>query len=146
VGSDGALPNAGLIADQNNNFYRTTYEGGGSSACKGGCGTVYELSANGSLTVLHAFAGSDGANPAAELISTKGSEFVGTSFAGGAANLGTVFAVKADGSETVLHSFSGGNDGASPVSDLIADSSGALFGTTSAGGAANAGTVFRIGK
>jgi uncharacterized repeat protein (TIGR03803 family) len=146
VGSDGALPNGGLIADKNNNLYSTTFEGGGSSACTGGCGTVYELGANGGLTVLHAFAGSDGANPGAELIMTSDGELVGTSFAGGSANLGTVFAVKTDGSETVLHSFSGGNDGASPVSDLIAGSGGKLFGTTSAGGAANAGTVFRIGN
>jgi uncharacterized repeat protein (TIGR03803 family) len=46
---------------------------------------------------------------------------------------------------TVLYSFSGGADGAFPYSGLIRDTVGNLYGTTSAGGASNLGTVFRIG-
>jgi uncharacterized repeat protein (TIGR03803 family) len=50
----------------------------------------------------------------------------------------------AHAADTVLHSFQGGIDGANPVASLIADSQGALYGTTFRGGAANAGTVFKL--
>jgi hypothetical protein len=53
-------------------------------------------------------------------------------------------------SEKVTYSFTGGADGASPTSDLILDSAGNLYGTTSAGGTGTAcgqgygcGTVFK---
>lgn len=62
--------------------------------------------------------------------------------------------------ESVLYTFQGGNDGAGPVSGLIADKAGNLYGTTSAGGGANCvwtnnpfhnqsggcGTVYRLSR
>lgn len=51
--------------------------------------------------------------------------------------------IRASGAETVLHQFSG-PDGAKPIGALIGDASGNLYGTTSAGGAHNAGTVFEL--
>ena len=45
--------------------------------------------------------------------------------------------------ETVLHQFSG-PDGAKPHAGLISDTAGNLYGTTSAGGLYNAGTVFEL--
>jgi uncharacterized repeat protein (TIGR03803 family) len=48
---------------------------------------------------------------------------------------------------TVLHSFGGFiSDGFSPLSGLVADSAGNLFGTTQGGGAANVGLVFELKK
>lgn len=44
----------------------------------------------------------------------------------------------------VLHTFSGGSDGANPRGTLIKDQQGNLYGTTAAGGASAAGTVFKI--
>lgn len=41
--ADGSIP-AGLMQDTNGKFYGSTYEGGTSSACTDGCGTVYSLS------------------------------------------------------------------------------------------------------
>jgi uncharacterized repeat protein (TIGR03803 family) len=43
-GSDGSNPQAGLMQASNGIFYGTTLEGGSSTACSGGCGTVYSLS------------------------------------------------------------------------------------------------------
>ncbi len=51
---------------------------------------------------------------------------------------------------TVIHTFEGprtqpgGTDGANPYAGLIADDRGNLYGTTFAGGSANAGTVFKL--
>jgi len=51
--------------------------------------------------------------------------------------------------EKVIYSFQGGSDGALPMSDLVLDSSGNLYGTTSAGGTGvcnnnGCGTVFEL--
>jgi uncharacterized repeat protein (TIGR03803 family) len=46
--------------------------------------------------------------------------------------------------ETVLYRFTGGSDGANPIAGLIADNTGALYGTTQGGGTGNAGTVFKL--
>jgi uncharacterized repeat protein (TIGR03803 family) len=43
-----------------------------------------------------------------------------------------------------LYAFQGGTDGSYPESGLIADASGSLYGTTTQGGAENAGTVFKL--
>ena len=45
---------------------------------------------------------------------------------------------------TVLHAYTGGNDGGYPVGGLLVDGSGNLYGTTSAGGTADLGTVFKL--
>ena len=44
----------------------------------------------------------------------------------------------------VIHNFTGGTDGASPLNGLMMGAFGYMYGTTSAGGAYNNGTVFRI--
>ena len=56
--SDGANPQAGLIQASDGNFYGTTWSGGVS-----GVGTVFKMDAAGTLTTLHSFSNSDGANP-----------------------------------------------------------------------------------
>lgn len=49
-----------------------------------------------------------------------------------------------DGTKAVLHAFMGGGDGENPYEGLVRDEAGNLYGTTSRGGAANAGTVFKL--
>jgi uncharacterized repeat protein (TIGR03803 family) len=56
---------------------------------------------------------------------------------------GAVFKLT-DGSLTTLWAFTGGSDGAHPLAGLIADKTGALYGTTTGGGASGNGTVFKI--
>jgi uncharacterized repeat protein (TIGR03803 family) len=150
--SDGAKPEAGLIADSSGNLYGTTVRGGG-TGCEGyGCGTVFKLTPGGTLTLLHSFAGgaSDGALPQAGLLADKSGNLYGTTAVGGPVDGGTVFKLAPDGTLTLLHSFMGGGDGREPLAGLLGDSSGNLYGTTwgggvsKEGGPSNDGTVFKL--
>jgi uncharacterized repeat protein (TIGR03803 family) len=147
-GKDGAFPVAGLTMDGNGALYGTTPFGGAR-----GQGIVFKLTPTGSSyneSILYTFRGgsNDGGLPMASLIADSSSgALYGTTSSGGSANRGTIFELTPSGSgysERVLYSFQGGNDGAVPYAALIADSSGALYGTTSHGGAADAGTVFKL--
>jgi uncharacterized repeat protein (TIGR03803 family) len=75
---------------------------------------------------------------------------LGISANGGTNNNGFVFELpktsQGYGAVATLATFTGGNDGATPLNGLQADSAGNLFGTTSAGGTAGQGTVFEIPK
>src|SRR6267378_3149959 len=133
-------PQAPLIQGTDGNFYGTTANGGAFSA-----GTVFQLTPAGTLTVLHEFAGgTDGAAPVAGLIQAADGNFYGTTSQGGASNAGTVFQLTPAGTLTVLHEFAGGTDGAAPVAGLIQAADGNFYGTTTQGGASNAGTVFQL--
>ena len=142
-GSDGSKPEAGLVRDGSGNFYGTTNLGGGADQ-----GTVFKLASDGTETVLHAFSGgSDGGYPQANLLRDKAGNLYGTTVSGGSGcsdGCGTIFEVAADGSFTTLHAFTGGDDGWFPMSGLIADRKGNLYGTAAAGGAHGFGTVFRL--
>jgi uncharacterized repeat protein (TIGR03803 family) len=99
------------------------------------------------LTVLYSFTGgSDGGGPEAGLIRDASGNLYGTTTFGGdpSADAGVVYAVDDTGKETVLHAFIGGSDGASSFAGLIRDAKGNLYGTTGYGGAAGAGTVFKL--
>jgi uncharacterized repeat protein (TIGR03803 family) len=87
---DGANPEAGLTQGSDGNFYGNTYIGGASNL-----GTVFELTASGTETILHAFTGgsSDGANPTANLVQGIDGNLYGSTAAGGISNDGTFFKV-----------------------------------------------------
>jgi uncharacterized repeat protein (TIGR03803 family) len=104
-----------------------------------------------SFVVLHTFSAtsggpatnSDGAAPGAGLV-LSGNTLYGTTSQGGAAGYGTVFQVNTNGSGfTTLYNFTNGTDGAAPMAPLLL-ANGALYGTTSAGGVSNEGTIFLI--
>jgi uncharacterized repeat protein (TIGR03803 family) len=117
--------------------------------------------------VIHVFRGyreHDGSLPDAALIRDAGGSLYGTTYAGGRrlcpearpthglTSCGTVFRLSPAGSgyqETVLYAFRGGKDGANPATSLVADSFGALYGTTVQGGVGcysghGCGTVFKL--
>jgi uncharacterized repeat protein (TIGR03803 family) len=98
------------------------------------------------FSVIHNFTGgSDGGNPLAGFAIDAAGNFYGTTSAGGASGEGTVFKVTAKGKETVLYTFTGGADGANPEAGLFVNATnGNLYGTTNAGGAYGAGTVFGV--
>jgi uncharacterized repeat protein (TIGR03803 family) len=146
--SDGANPAAGLILAKDGNFYGTTYSGG-NTACSGGCGTIFKITTTGTLTTLHSFDYTDGANPVAALIQASDGNFYGTTGSGGISFRGTIFKITALGTLTTLHSFDG-TDGSIPTS-LIQDSNGTFYGTTELGGDDNyhfcqgtCGTIFSL--
>jgi uncharacterized repeat protein (TIGR03803 family) len=56
---------------------------------------------------------------------------------------GTAFSITTSGSLTTLHSFGSGTDGVYPYAPLL-NVKGTLYGTTSAGGAYDKGTVFSM--
>jgi hypothetical protein len=153
-GTDGDRPTAGLIVDAAGDLFGTTWVGGPND----GAGTVFEIpyidgGYASAPTTLISFNGTDGADPAGNLITDVAGDLFGTTEYGGTSVDGTVFEIPfVDGSyasaPTTLGSF-GGPNGAYPVGGLIADAAGALFGTTNEGGAngpisSGGGTAFEI--
>ena len=150
-GADGANPGAALIQASNGNFYGTTSNGGNIDACPSGpgCGTVFEITADGNLTTLHNFEGTDGRLVDARLVQATDGNFYGTTARGGVVSdicitgpgCGTLFEITPSGKLTTLYSFQGA-DGWSPGGGLVQATNGNFYGTTGFGGANNFGTVF----
>jgi uncharacterized repeat protein (TIGR03803 family) len=138
-----------------------------------GCGTVFQLTPptapGGTWTesILYTFAttNGDGAAPVAGVVAGKNGALYGTTEWGGSATsdsacpasyyvvagCGIVFEMMPPAApggawtERILHSFSGQDgDGAIPVAGLALSTTGVLYGATSAGGAAGAGTIFAV--
>jgi len=106
-GQCGWLPEAGVIMDSAGNLYGTTYAGGtGDCPPTSGCGTVFELSPDGTETELHSFDPSvDGELPVAGVIMDKAGNLYGA--VGGSAapkcrgKPGVVFRLTPQGKETI---------------------------------------------
>ena len=137
--ADGADPFAPLMQAKDDNFYGTTFDGGAA-----GYGTVYEITAAGTLTTLHSFSYTDGAGPVAGLIQAKNGNFYGTTLYGGTYGGGTVFEITDAGKLWTLHSFGSAGDGAQPYAGLVQAKDGNFYGTTFGGGAYDHGTVFEV--
>jgi uncharacterized repeat protein (TIGR03803 family) len=145
--ADGEYPEASLVQGADGSLYGTTDAGGARNA-----GTVFKISPSGALTTLYSFCSqtdcADGKYPEAALVQATSGTFYGTTVAGGAnGDGGTVFKIGPDGPLTTLYSFCSQSDcadGKYPEAALVQDASGSLYGTTDAGGANDAGTVFRI--
>lgn len=142
LASIGGHPNGALLADRGA-LYGVTYSGG-----TYGNGSVFKL-AGGNTDTIHNFKGGadDGAFPDGALIADKKGDLFGTTPCGGIGysncGQGTVYELIPSGSgytERILYKFKGGKQGAEPTGGLVADHSGALFGTTSAYN----GTVFKL--
>jgi hypothetical protein len=144
--ADGQEPRTGLVFDAAGNLYGTTSSGTAGN-CESGCGNVFELTNSHGVwneTILYNFAGgSDGYRPwgGRLALDDQGRLFGTTALGGGLGcqsnGCGIVYVLtpSAGGvwSEAVLHSFNG-NDGAEPLSGVVLDQSGNLYGTTVLGG------------
>ncbi len=149
-GADGEGPTA-LVQGDDGNVYGTAFGGAFTNRYGQGGGTLFKITTNGDLTILHSFAGADGASPDS-LVKGADGNFYGTTFEGGNTNLaldsagyGTVFKMTTAGALTTLYSFSA-SDAWDPQS-LVQGQDGFLYGT--AFGPSNDtnggyGTVFKI--
>ncbi len=158
TGPDGKLPVGTLAMDAAGNLYGTT-SGGGINAN----GTVFMMTKHGSswtLRTLYRFmGGSDGWAPCSGVtIAPDGSLYGTTSDAGCSSEYqgfncihnqgcGTVFrltppvsasaALVPSWKKTVIYRFTGGADGLQPLSKVVFDSAGNIYGTTAEGGINN---------
>lgn len=110
------------------------------------CGTVFSLSIDGKITVMHRFKLSEGAHPRAGLLWYNGRLWGTTSNGGAGCGLtggcGTVFSVNGQtGQDFKSYQFQGGgSDGAFPYGGLV-EYRGMLYGTTVNGGSGRCGTL-----
>jgi uncharacterized repeat protein (TIGR03803 family) len=146
--ADGKNPMQAPLLDVNGTLYGTTRYGGTRNR-----GTVFSITTAGEERVLHNFGGSgDGVLPYGGLLDVNGTLY-GTTSNGGSVSCGvrygdvhgcgTVFEITTSGEETVLHSFGDSKDGKYPYAGLIYVD-GTVYGTATAGGAKDAGTVFAL--
>jgi|HubBroStandDraft_1064217.scaffolds.fasta_scaffold00750_14 uncharacterized repeat protein (TIGR03803 family) len=161
--TDGSLPTS-LAIGSGGVFYGTT-ESGGIGRCEG-CGTVFSLTppaAPGDAwteAVLYTFSNNSNANSYPGVAIGRGGVLYGIAYEGGTGtnaacvfgSCGMVFSLTPTGSgasgswtEAALHNFGGPpTDGANPDASVVIGGNGVLYGTTTTGGASNAGTVFAL--
>lgn len=145
--SVGRFPEAELISASG--FLWGTTERGGVLDL----GTIFKVDqATGVVTTVKYFTGDvgflPGSYPKGRLVNYDVFSIVGTASAGGATNHGTVFKInKSDGAATILVEFTGtggANPGSAPTSGLTLSTDPIYWGTTSAGGTADKGTVYSV--
>jgi uncharacterized repeat protein (TIGR03803 family) len=143
-GKDGRYPQSGLVRDSKGNLYGATSVLGGNGGCDSeGCGTIFEITANGEKKTLYSFSGKDGSVPNDTLILGKRGTLYGVTYQGGAYGGGAVFELTSNGVEKTLYSFTGAADGDLPIGPLVFEQ-GSLYGVTFQGGASGFGTVFKV--
>lgn len=135
--NDGIYPDAGITFDSAGNLYGATTANG-----PNGGGTVFELSpSNGAWTfsVLYPFSGpccGGASGPVANLVFDASGNLYGTTYSDGQFQLGSVFKLTPGSggwTYTSLYDFNDAGVAASPISNVVFDSSGNLYGTTSLG-------------
>ncbi|HWY56734.1 MAG TPA: choice-of-anchor tandem repeat GloVer-containing protein [Terriglobales bacterium] len=141
-GKDGAYPYAPPVQGNDGNFYGTTTAGGNSTACGGGCGTIYKITPAGALTTLYEFDITHGYAPYGPLVLGTDGNFYGTTPYGTTANAGVVFKITPAGKFTLLFSFDS-THGETPFAGLVQGADGNFYGTTIYGGTGG-GVVFKI--
>jgi uncharacterized repeat protein (TIGR03803 family) len=136
-GTNGYLPQGGLVQDDQGNFYGTLSYGGWFDD-----GTVYRVSMDGTCVILVTFDGNNGSHPVG-LIRGADGNFYGTTLEGGPEGSGSVFRMTPDGAITTLATFCAYSTGFSPLS-LFQGQDGNFYGITHRGGAHTYGTVFKM--
>jgi uncharacterized repeat protein (TIGR03803 family) len=137
---DGANPYlAPLLEGAVGVFYGTTYAGGTNNA-----GTIFQITADGTLTNLFEFNSTNGLNPYSGLSLGTDGNLYGTTAFGGTYTYGTAFQITTNGVLTTLFEFGGADGLRYPVGGVVPGNNNTLFGTTYEGGKQNYGTVFQL--
>ncbi|MGN6619290.1 MAG: choice-of-anchor tandem repeat GloVer-containing protein [Ilyomonas sp.] len=132
---EGSGTEGDLIQASDDNFYGMTANNA----------HVFKMTPKGELTLLHTFVvSSEGNYPLGSLVEGKDGNLYGTTGNGGANGAGTIFKMTKAGKLTVLKQLNPAIDGRSPKGSLLQAADGNFYGTTSAGGKNNAGTIFKI--
>jgi uncharacterized repeat protein (TIGR03803 family)/probable HAF family extracellular repeat protein len=159
TGSDGAYPSTGLTLAADGLLYGTVTVGFQANTAYGG---IFQIDPSTSTLVsVHEFDNVSGTDPHGNLIQAPDGWLYGTTLTGGLPSAG-VFPCNGIGCGTIfridpahidpqthqapfelLHVFAG-SDGANPSGALFLASDGLFYGTTSSGGAADFGTVYRF--
>ena len=146
-GTDGGSGSAGRMILRNGRLYGAATTGG-----TYGSGIVFEITPRGTgrwdFRTIYSFRGQpDGSFPYGALLFDASGNIYGTTYYGGTNNIGAVYQlaprVNGEWKERVLYGFQGGTDGNSPISNLVFDRAGNLYGTTSEGGLGT-GTIFKL--
>ena len=146
-GADGSSGSAGRMLLLHGRLYGAATTGG-----TYGSGVVFELTptlvGEWDFRTLYSFHGQpDGSFPYGALLRAASGKFYGTTYYGGQNGIGAVYELTprstGEWGETVIYSFQSGSDGNSPISNLVSDSAGNLYGTTSEGGLGS-GVIFKL--
>jgi uncharacterized repeat protein (TIGR03803 family) len=130
-------PRVELLQASDGSFYGTTAMGGANSV-----GSVFKMTASGTVTTLRSFVIANGRMINAGLVEGNDGFFYGTASLGGATGQGTIYKINSGGTLTNILSFNGTN-GSSPNGTLVMGSDG-FYGITSGGGVFSKGTVFKL--
>jgi hypothetical protein len=159
--NQGNNPEGGVIFDAAGNLYGTTMGGGnyGGICSNGGCGTVFELSSNGSggwtKSLIFRFNGPDGYVPAGDFVSDSSGNLYGITMAGGklhpvcgSSGCGVVYELARNGgsgwSEKVLLDLP--NTVGGFYSGPAIDAAGNLYASVYTGGSGQYGFAFKLTK
>jgi uncharacterized repeat protein (TIGR03803 family) len=130
----------GMIAQgRDGNLYSTAPYGGANND-----GAVFRITPTGTLTVVHSFDGTDGANPWAGLTMGTDGNFYGVTLVGGKFGYGTIYKITPEGSLTTLYSFTNGADAAAGAAQPIQGLDGNFYGVADGPGLYTNGVVYKI--
>jgi uncharacterized protein (TIGR03437 family) len=147
--TDGTNPSSLIPASDGNLYGTTTF--GGAGSCPGvggpidsGCGTIFKITPEGSLTTLYSF-GMNNSNPSS-LIQAIDGNFYGLTLGGPGQcfNCGTIFKMTPEGSLTMPYTFDSNGTDVFSANSLLSASDGNIYGTTTSGGANGVGAVFEF--
>jgi uncharacterized repeat protein (TIGR03803 family) len=146
-GADGATGSAGRMLLGRSGLYGAATTGG-----LYGSGVVFELTPTAvgewNFRALYSFHGQpDGSFPYGALLRAPSGKIYGTTYYGGENGIGSVYELSprlvGEWDGRVIYSFQTENDGNSPISNLVRDAAGNLYGTTSEGGLGS-GIIFKL--
>jgi uncharacterized repeat protein (TIGR03803 family) len=139
-GTDGSSPHGGLALDPaTGDLFGSTYQGGAN-----GHGSVFKLTAAGTLTTLYSFRGVvDGGGPEGDMVRI-GPTLYSTASQGGAppCRCGVFYQINAAGKIKVLHSFTKATGGYYSTGPVWVAKEQSFFGAASSFGAHNDGVVW----